>query len=88
MDIPSLRTATAHERYLAEASGLSLPSGSECLAWPALDGSALALVVVAPGPSERRVRAVAVGDPADPQVADAVVTALETVLEAINGHPS
>ena len=88
MDIPGLRVATPSEQVLIEASGLAVPLGSQCLAWPSGDSPALAFVVVVPGTSERRVRAVAAGDPADRVVAEAVVSAREAVLSALHGTSS
>jgi len=88
VDIPRLRAATPLEQVQIEALGLPIPPGADCLVWPSGNEPALAFVVVAPGTTERRVRAVAAGDPSDPIVTEAVVSAREAVICAINGTPA
>jgi len=81
--IPGLDASTDDERMRAVAAGLPVPADAPCWSSRDASGLALAFVVLLPGVGEHRVRAVAAGDPADPLVAEAVVSAREDVLRAI-----
>ena len=76
--------ASGDERMDAIARGLALPDDVDCWVMRADSGVPLAYAVVLDGVSERRVRAVAAADPADPAIAEAVVSARELLITTLN----
>jgi len=76
--------ASGDERMDAISRGLAVPDDLDCWVVRADSGTPLAYAVVLAGDSERRVRAVAAADPADPAVAEAVVSAREFLIAGVN----
>ena len=64
--------------------GLPVPDDVDCWVVRTDSGTPLAYAVVLEGDSEHRVRAVAAADPADPTVAEAVVSARELLIAGVN----
>ncbi len=82
----SVRPATSFERTGAIAAGLPMPDQALCWSVGTSESAPLAYLVLLPGSEgdERRARAVAAADLADPAVTQAVASAREALITALN----